>query len=129
LAAVQTAIDDLDAEYDAHRLPASTYARMISRLEAKRGALAALPTKPEHTEYVPTDQTYRGHWESLDTEGRHKFLLDASVTAYIERSEDEESLPMPDPDGRVILAVGNGWHITIHLGNLAKLRDLVAMAD
>jgi site-specific DNA recombinase len=129
LAAVQTAIDDLDAEYEAHRLPASIYARMISRLEAKRDALAALPTKPEYTEYVPTDQTYREHWESLSTEGRHKFLLDASVRAYIERSEDDESLPRHDPDCRVILAVGNGWHITIHLGNLVKLGDLAATAD
>ena len=129
LAAVQTAIDALDAEYEAHRLPAITYARMISKLETKRDILVALPTKPEHTEYLPTDQTYREHWESLDTEGRHKFLLDASVTAYIEHSDDEESLPMRDPDGRVILSVGNGWHITIHLGNLVKLRDLATMAD
>jgi site-specific DNA recombinase len=129
LAAVQAAIDELDTEYGAHRLPASTYARMISRLEAKRDALVALPTKPEHTEYVPTDQTYRELWESLDTEGRHKFLLDASVTAYVERSEDEGSLPMPDSDGRVILAVGDGWYITIHLGQLVKLRDLAATAD
>ena len=129
LAAVQTAIDELDADYETHRLPASTYARMISRLEAKRDALVALPTRPEHTEYVPTNQTYRELWESLGTEGRHKFLLDASVRVYIERSEGEESLPMPDPDDRVILAVSNGWNITIHLGNLVKIRDLVAKSS
>jgi site-specific DNA recombinase len=129
LAAAQTAINELDTEYEAYRLPASTYARMISRLEAKRDALVALPTRAGHTEYVPTDQTYREHWESLDTEGRHKFLLDASVTAYIERSEDAESLHMPDPDGRAIMVVSNGWRITIHLGNLVKLRDLAAIAD
>lgn len=129
LAAIQTAIDDLYVEYEAHRLPASIYIRMISRLEAKRDALGAVPTKPKPTEYVPTDQTYRELWASLDTEGRHKFLHAASVTVCVEHSEDEESLPMPDPDGRVIHAASNGWNITIHLGNLVKLRDMAAMAD
>jgi site-specific DNA recombinase len=129
LVAVQAAIDDLDAEYEALRLPASTYARMIAKLETKRDALVALTVEPASVEYVPTGRTYRQHWESLDTEGRHKFLLDASVKVYVERSDDDESLPWPDPTGRVILALGNGWRITIHLGALAELREMAAHAS
>lgn len=55
-------------------------------------------------------------------------MLSAGIKVYAESSPDEESLPFPDPDGLVVLVTGGGWRITLHLGDVATLRDMAAQA-
>jgi site-specific DNA recombinase len=63
------------------------FARMYSRLNQKREALEAAPNVPDRWDDVPTGQTYRDVWQSLETvEARRAFLLASGfrVTVHAE---------------------------------------------
>lgn len=73
-------------------MPAASGARMLAQLEAKRDALAQLPSKPEVQTYEPTGQTFAQFWSGLDQQQRHTFLIDNKVSAQISRGT------VPDAD-------------------------------
>lgn len=61
---VEWHIRDLEDEFfnGDSGMTANDFGRMMTRLEAKRSELAALPQSPEQTIYEPSDQTVAEHW-------------------------------------------------------------------
>jgi hypothetical protein len=117
-------IDDLEAQVIAGVLAPEVFARTVTRTEKQRAELEALPAEPQRIDRPLTGQTFGQHWESLDAAGRHALLLSSDVEVWVERSDDDESMPMPDADGRTVLVILPGWRVTLYLGDLAVLRDL-----
>lgn len=54
-------------------------AAQIADLDALIANLERLPVEPARTEDVPTGVTYGEQWESADTEGRRRLLLDSGI--------------------------------------------------
>ena len=74
-------------------------------------------------DWVPTGQSFAQFWAEL--EDRNTWLRSAGIRATVVHSDDD-GLPMPDPDRRVVLVVGDGLRVTVHLGDVAELLDRAA---
>jgi hypothetical protein len=88
----KTALED---QFMDGKLSADVFARMISRLEARKIELDELSKDdhPDSEEYVETGQTFAEFWAELDDEQRHVFLLDNHVTASVTRGQVSAPLP------------------------------------
>jgi site-specific DNA recombinase len=88
LAELEGKIADLDEQYQADALPARTYARMMTKLEARREELAALPQRAAEVRYEHDDDspTVRDHWASLTSEDRGAFLRAWGVQIFADRA-------------------------------------------
>jgi hypothetical protein len=130
LAQVDEAIANLEADpYERHLLSgergAERYASMMTKLEKRQAELMALPVRPELVEWTRTGESFGKFWEGLSGPERHTWLRSAGVRVYALHSDDD-GLPMPDPSGRVVLVVGSGLRVTVHLGDVAELRERAA---
>jgi site-specific DNA recombinase len=123
LAAVEEAISHLQGQILANPATADVFADSILKLRDRREALKSMPSRPESVDWEPTGQSFAGFWAGL--EDRNAFLRSAGIRASVIHS-DADGLPMPDPDGRVVLVIGNGLRVTVHLGDVAELRDRAA---
>jgi hypothetical protein len=85
LAEATEAVEHLDEEYNAGRLHAAAYARMVTRLEEKREELSKLPVRPASVERRPTGRTYAQEWDSRDTQARRRLMLHAGFEVRAER--------------------------------------------
>jgi hypothetical protein len=153
LAEVREAIANLESDRYERGLfrgddGARRYAAMMARLETRLAALDALPRHGEITEWVETGQTFAEHWSSLTSAQRHTYLINAGVKVSVVRAGEDDSIPKvivesddkwrkavesaggspvnPDLRGRVLTVVRAGWKVTIHLGDVAELRELAA---
>ena len=86
-------------------------------------ALKSLPSRAETEDWVPTGQSFAQFWAEL--EDRNTWLRSAGIRATVVHSDDD-GLPMPDPDRRVVLVVGDRVRVTVHLGDVAELLDRAA---
>jgi DNA invertase Pin-like site-specific DNA recombinase len=91
LAAVEEAMQHLEEQYAAGavyrgREGAERFAAMMSRLEERRGRLAALPSTPARIEYRPTGRTFANAWEEADDAGRRQLMVDAGFQLRIVRT-------------------------------------------
>jgi hypothetical protein len=133
LAQLSEAMSTLEDEMTAGNLSAQIFARMISKLEAERDTLAALPVTPEHIEWKDMGQTFGEHWSGLDTAGRHAFLLSSGVRVYVgglpvgvlantggTTAEEISDRPFD------ILDAGRAGSAFLILGSLAEMRDQAA---
>lgn len=84
----------LDDEYAGGQLPARAYSRMISRLESRREALAALPVRPAGVELVPTGRTFGQAWDAGNVAGRQALMRDASFRVLAQRGADDVTTVM-----------------------------------
>lgn len=82
LAEVADAIAGLDEELEAGNLHPRAYARMITPLEHKRDALAALPSRAARIERRPTGETYAQRWEHSDPTERRKLMTGAGFEIW-----------------------------------------------
>ena len=85
LATLDAKIADIERLIESDEMPARSGARMLTRLEAERDRLTALPQRAERIVYEPTDQTVAEHWATLDTEGRGRFLRKWGATIHADR--------------------------------------------
>lgn len=125
LARADEAIGALAVQVTSGALSAAQYAQVAAGLITRRDHLAALAA-PETVEWEPTGQTFAEFWAGLEDKGT--WLRGAGIKAFAKRSEDHE-LPVPDPRGLLVRAVGRGITADIHLGDLAELRGLAATTE
>jgi hypothetical protein len=94
-------ITDLDEQFQSDALPAKTYARMMTKLEARRDELAALPQRAAEVRYEHDDDspTVRAHWASLTSEDRGAFLRAWGVQIFADRAGCVVALGWENPDG------------------------------
>jgi hypothetical protein len=71
---------------------------MMTKLEARRDELAALPQRDEDVRYEPTGTTVREHWASLTHEDRGAFLRQRGVRIFADRKGWVVQLGWDDPD-------------------------------
>ena len=150
LAQVEEALTALEIEYAALRVSAERFTSTAARLEARRDALAALPSRPERVEWRPTGRTFGEHWAGLADRG--SFLRGAGVKAMVHDGydaaphrwadlratleaagvtvEEPDTAAASELDGQyVVLAeLPGGRLVSIYLGDLAELRDMAAQA-
>jgi site-specific DNA recombinase len=108
----------------------------MTDLETRRANLEALPSHDEQVDWKETGQTFAKHFDSLTDPQRRQFLVSAGIRAYVEPvaegDAEEELLPSPHLWGHGRTVVGwlenrkSTWRVTIHLGDLAILRDLAS---
>lgn len=100
----------------------------MSNLEARRDELAAKPSRPEETTWVTTGQTVSEYFNGLAPDAQWDYLRAMHVRAFVDREGRPDSLPMPDPTGRVVQVIDpdSELRVTIHLGAMATLRELAA---
>ncbi|MGI8451915.1 MAG: recombinase family protein [Streptosporangiaceae bacterium] len=158
IAELEEGITNLEAQSVDDPMKATTYVRMISKLEERRDKLKTQPVRKEATEWEPVvpPQTFAQHWGELDKQGRHNFLRSAGVRILVrhldpaEPAAPDESArwtdhgrylmeqrelpeaamtPVPEVPGSVIRRIAHGLVITTYLGNLAELRYMAAQAN
>ena len=121
----------------------SQFNERMTALEARKAALEAETTGDEPT-WTETDETFGNYFTSLTSSQQRQFMLSASIKVYVELAdtspvmmelsdgtlmEVDPMLPEPDPTGRVITGMLSGkYKVTIHLGDVATLRDLAAQS-
>lgn len=96
---VTARIDDLDEQFASGGLPGVTYARMMTKLEAEKERLAALPQRAERIDWIPTETTVAKYWAMLDNEGRGAFLREFGVTIHADREGYRFESGWHDVDG------------------------------
>ena len=117
----------------------------LDRANAELARLSELEPIAARIEPVRLGKTFAQHWETLDTVGRNEFLRANGVRAEVRPMGDEdkprnfkvnvsvvrEGTPVPaenESTSRMVFIDADGRHITLLLGNLAKLRDRAASA-
>ena len=142
IARAEESLAELEVEYVAGRLSAAAFARMTTRLEERLAGLRRAPGRPERVEWVPTGQTFTGHWNGLDDRGRHALLLEAGVRATVHRDDPDPvaelmGYPLRRASGRygepavrqTETRVVGGLRVTVELGDLLALREMAASRD
>ena len=120
LAELNAKITDLDEQFAEGNVPASSYARMMTRLETRRDELAALPQREARVTYEHDDNspTVRDHWASLTSEDRGAFLRTWGVQIFVDRAAS----------GRIRYRVGAGWESPDGMGSeMAEAFGLAGM--
>jgi site-specific DNA recombinase len=117
----------------------------LDRAQAELARISEFEPVPARIEPVRLGVTFAQHWETLDTVGRNEFLRANGVRAEVRPMSDEDKprnlnvnvsvvrsgTPVPDENestSRMVLIDADGMHVTLLLGNLAKLRDRAASA-
>lgn len=152
LAEIDQGIADLEGLITQEPSSAGTYARLIAKMEAEREHLQALPAITGTVTWARTGQTFAQHWEGLDKQGRHNFLLSAGVRILVRHLDAEATAPedpvrwtdhgrylfeqrdlpeaamtpVPDVPGSVIRRAAHGLWLTVYLGDLVELKNLAA---
>jgi site-specific DNA recombinase len=99
LAGASEAIEHLDSEYDAGKLHASAYSRMVSRLEDKREQLSKLPVRAASVERRPTGRTFAQEWEARDEQARRRLMRNSGFEIRAARTADGYSIAFQiDPE-------------------------------
>ena len=125
LGKVTEQLSALQDQYVDGKLSAELFATMATKLEARQTALAALPSRAERIDWIETGQTFGQHWEALSDAERHTFLLDAGVTAYVIRSDDEGiSSDMIMSGQSSSVSTFKGIRVETYLRDLDELRQM-----
>lgn len=74
LADLEEALAGLDAEWQAGRLHASAYARVVGPATERLEHLRSLPGRPAGHRLDPTGETFRQRWEAADVTGRRRLM-------------------------------------------------------
>lgn len=128
LTQVNAAIENLLelAESGAFKGRSEVFQERMTNLEARRDELASKPSKPEETTWTDTGQTVAEYFSGLAPDERWDYLRAMHVRAFVDREGAPDILPMPDPAGRVVMAIDGEVRVTIHLGDMATLRELAS---
>ncbi|HET9896071.1 MAG TPA: recombinase family protein [Streptosporangiaceae bacterium] len=119
----------------------------LDRANAELARLSELEPVAARIEPVRLGKTFAQHWETLETVGRNEFLRAHGVRAEVRPMKPDDprkaepldvnvnvsvvreggTAPADDASTeRFVMIAADGMRITLHLGNLAKLRDRAA---
>jgi site-specific DNA recombinase len=130
LASVTEAISAMQTKVIESKISPELFADTIVKLEARKAALEAKPSRPERVDWVKTGETFRQWWEGLDEDGRHRYLIEAGVTVSAKHLDRKQERIVPsgtfEHRGHRVIAGSYklGFLCTVNLGELEVLRDL-----
>ena len=87
MAAVNTAIHDLTAQFTSEAISEAVFDPKLTSLCAERRRLHDLPSEPDQIQERATGVTIAEHWKTLDSAGKRRYLLAAGVQVHAARDD------------------------------------------